>query len=124
MIYSALGSFVLLLVMVFSGIGMFGMDRWWLGLAGGAVIAAAWHVNRRVGLLLGVVGAGLLLLGLTGFAGGLTQADRAMLNGMTVGFALGLAISAALRWRQVRPYLIELARAERVRWLSRLLGDR
>jgi hypothetical protein len=122
-IYTALGSIALALVMVLSGVSMFGQNRWWFGLVAGVVAAIAWHINHRVAVLLGVVGTTLLVLGIAGFANGLLQSDRAMFNGMTVGFMLCLAIGAVLRWSRVKPHLVELARVERVRWLSKLLGD-
>lgn len=124
MIYTAVASIGFTILMVLSGVGMFGEDRWWLGLAAGAVVAIAWHMNRRLGSVLGLLGMGLLFLAAVGFASELADADRAMFNGMAAGCLLGLAIGAALRWRHVKSNLIDLARIEGVRWLSKLLGDR
>ena len=123
MIYTALSSIAFTLAMVLSGVGMFGASRWWVGVAAGALAAIAWHFNRGVGVLLGIVGMGLLLLASFGLASDIAQSDRAMFNGMALGCLLGLGVCAALRWNQVKPHLVQLARLERVRWLSVLLGD-
>jgi hypothetical protein len=123
MIYTALGAVAVTLLMVISGFDLFGLAHWWVGLGAGAVVAIAWLINRRVGQILGLIGVALLILAMAGVAKNMPVADRALFNGMALGTMLGLGIGAAWRWRRIRPTVVELARVERVRWLSKLLGD-
>jgi len=122
-IYTGLISFGLTLIMVLSGVDMFGLGLWWFGLCSGVILGTIWFFFRQTGLLLGAAGLCLLALALFGHLA-LERESRAMFNGTALGFWLGLGISSALRWSHVKPRLLSLARLEEVRWLSFLLGDR
>lgn len=123
MIYTILSSTVITLVMVLNGYSFFGTDPWWFGLGAGAIVALCWHLNRQIGSVLGVVGVGLLLFAVGGAANNLVSGNHAMFNGMAAGVLLGIWGGAILRWKKLRPLIVQIARIERVTWLSKLLGD-
>lgn len=123
MIYTGLGAFAFTLLMVISGFELFGLTSWWQGLGVGTVVGTAWLIDRRVGQVLGLTGVALLVLAVTGVGSGMLVADRALFNGIGLGTMVGLSVGTAWRWPQIRPTIVELARIERVRWLSRLLRD-
>lgn len=122
MIYTALSGVALVLAMALSGYELFGSSSWWAGVATGATLGIAWVTRVRLGRVLGLLGMGLLAVGATGALEGMHVPDRALFNGMAIGSIVGVCIGAAWRWSEFKPTLVGLARAERVRWLSKLLG--
>jgi hypothetical protein len=121
MINKSLISVGFILVLVLSGVDLWGSDGWFIGLALGAAVGIAWCVERKIGLVLGVVGFVMLIIGIFGFADGFPKESRALFNGMALGGMVGMAVYVAIRWKVIKPVLLKIASYEECGWLIALL---
>ena len=121
MINKTLLSIGFILILVLSGVDLWGTNEWLIGLALGAAVGIAWCVERKVGVVLGIVGFGMLIAGIFGFADGLPKESRALFNGISLGGMVGMAIYVSIRWKVIKPALLKIAHYEECSWLIALL---
>ena len=122
-VYFSLVAVAFILGVGISNYELWGGWTWWQGLACGLAVGAAWHANKLVAAVLGLIGFLSLPLIAIGIGdGGLPTASRSFFNGMSIAMPFGYAAGAWWHWETVRPKLLQLAEAHNVKWLVRVLG--
>lgn len=124
-VYFAIAAVAFILGTGVSNYELWGEFTWWQGLVCGVVVGAAWHANKLVAAVLGFIGFLSLPLIAIGIGdGGLPSDSRSFFNGMSIALPFGYAAGAWWTWAAFRPQLLQLAEAQNVKWLVRILGGR
>lgn len=124
MIYRAIAVIVFIMITGVLGFDHWGTQPWWEGFGMMVALAIVWHTSESTKTVLSIVGVLIFGATLLGVANDLTANSRAFFNGGSIGFMIGLAISAWWHWATFRPKLVALATMEDVGWLLRLLGEK